>query len=175
MNYRLRITGTVGVITRVLLFARRLVTPGCCLAIAGECVRSAGDDPPLAPRPDNATLDVRTPDDRPTSDAAPVRNLVLRFVRENPTWGYRKDPRRAHASPNPTRAPCGRSSRRPGYRPNLAPSASESLRSSLRALASGIIACDFLSVDTVCAASTCSASPSGGATGSSVRAGHTMR
>jgi putative transposase len=81
--------------------------------------------------------------------AAPVRDLVLRLARENPTWGYR----RIHGELTRLEIPRAASTvwailNQAGIEP--APRrASESWRSFLRAQASGIIACDFLSVDTV--------------------------
>ena len=80
---------------------------------------------------------------------APVRELVLRLARENPTWGYR----RIHGELTRLEIPLAASTvwailKQAGIDP--APRrASESWRSFLRAQASGIIACDFLTVDTV--------------------------
>jgi putative transposase len=74
-----------------------------------------------------------TPPGRPVTNPS-IRELVVRIARENPAWGYR----RIH----------GRILRRAGIDP--APRrASESWRAFLRVQASGIIACDFLTVDTV--------------------------
>jgi hypothetical protein len=49
----------------------------------GECVRPAGNDPPRAPRPDRATLDVAARADRAASDRCPARDLELRLACEN--------------------------------------------------------------------------------------------
>jgi transposase InsO family protein len=74
---------------------------------------------------------------------------VLRLARENPTWGYR----RIHGELTRLEIPLAASTvwailKRAGIEP--APRrASESWSAFLRAQASGIIACDFLSVDTV--------------------------
>ena len=85
---------------------------------------------------------------RPRTRAS-IRELVLRLARENPTWGYR----RIHGelarleirlAPSTVWAILKRAGVDPAPR-----RASESWRSFLRAQASGIIACDFLAVDTV--------------------------
>ncbi len=78
-----------------------------------------------------------------------VRELVVRLARENPGWGYR----RIHGELARLAIPIGASTvwtilKRAGIDP--APRrASESWRAFLRVQASGIIACDFLTVDTV--------------------------
>jgi putative transposase len=85
---------------------------------------------------------------RPATVAS-VRDLVLRLARENPTWGYR----RIHGELTHLEIRLAASTvwailKQAGIEP--APRrASESWRSFLRAQASGIIACDFLTVDTV--------------------------
>jgi putative transposase len=85
---------------------------------------------------------------RPPTRAA-VRELVLRLARENPTWGYR----RIHGELTRLEIPLAASTvwailKQAGIEP--APRrATESWRSFLCAQASGIIACDFLTVDTV--------------------------
>ncbi len=90
----------------------------------------------------------RAPTGRPPTRAA-VRELVLRLARENPTWGYRW----IHVELTRLGIPLAASSvwailKRAGIDP--APRrASESWRAFLRAQASGIIACDFFTVDTV--------------------------
>jgi putative transposase len=85
---------------------------------------------------------------RPRTGAS-IRELVLRLARENPTWGYR----RIHGelarleirlAPSTVWAILKRAGVDPAPR-----RASESWRSFLRAQASGIVACDFLTVDTV--------------------------
>jgi putative transposase len=78
-----------------------------------------------------------------------VRDLVLRLARENPTWGYR----RIHGELARLEIRLAASTvwailKQAGIEP--APRrATESWRAFLRAQASGIIACDFLTVDTV--------------------------
>ncbi len=78
-----------------------------------------------------------------------MRDLVLRLARENPTWGYR----RIHGELTRLEIPLAASTvwaipKQAGVDP--APRrTSESWRRFLRAQAAGIIACDFLIVDTV--------------------------
>jgi putative transposase len=85
---------------------------------------------------------------RPRTHAS-IGELVLRLAGENPTWGYR----RIHGELTRLEITLAASTvwamlKQSGIDP--APRrASESWRSFLRAQASGIIACDFLTVDTV--------------------------
>jgi putative transposase len=89
-----------------------------------------------------------SPPGRPATSPT-IRELVVRIARENPAWGYR----RIHGELARLAIPIAASTvwtilKRAGIDP--APRrASESWRAFLRVQASGIIACDFLTVDTV--------------------------
>jgi putative transposase len=78
-----------------------------------------------------------------------VRQLIVRLARENPTWGYRRvQGELARLGRRLAAATVWQVLRRAGVPP--APRrASESWRAFLRAQAAGIVACDFITVDTV--------------------------
>jgi transposase len=85
---------------------------------------------------------------RPSLDRT-VRELIVRLARENPTWGYRRvQGELARLGMKVAPSTVWEVMRRAGLPP--APrGASESWRDFLRAQAAGIVACDFVSVDTV--------------------------
>jgi putative transposase len=109
-------------------------------------LRVAGDAAALAPAAGRTALDARRSIGRPRTSGG-IAELVLRLARENPSWGYR----RIHGelvglgirlAPSTIWAIL----RRHGIEP--APRRTELTWSQfLRAQASAIIACDFLTVD----------------------------
>jgi transposase len=85
---------------------------------------------------------------RPSLDRM-VRELIVRLARENPTWGYRRvQGELAQLGMKIAASTVWQVLRRAGVPPTPR-RASESWRDFLRAQAAGIVACDFVSVDTV--------------------------
>src|SRR4051794_19705184 len=87
------------------------------------------------------------PPGRPATDTR-VRALVVRLARENAGWGYRRIQASSPGSASGSRpARSGRSCNRPAS--TRRHGARLTWREFLRAQASGIVACDFFTVDTV--------------------------
>jgi putative transposase len=113
-----------------------------------DFVRAAGHAAALASGAGPAPLDLPAPA-WPADLAREVRDLVVRLARENPTWGYR----RIHGELRRLGYRIGASTvwtilQRAGVDPAPKRSAG-SWRQFLRAQAKGVLAVDFLTVDTV--------------------------
>jgi len=88
------------------------------------------------------------PPGRPATDAS-VRALILRLARENPGWGYRRiEGELARLGVRIAASTVWSILQQSGIEPAPRRS-SETWREFLRAQASGIVACDFFTVDTV--------------------------
>jgi hypothetical protein len=115
----------------------------------GQLDRLSSDGAPLASRRAGSrwTYPQRAPG-RPPVEAG-VAKLIVRLARENPTWGYRRiQGELARLDARVAASTVWQVLQRAGVPP--APRrASETWRAFLRAQATGIVACDFVTVDTV--------------------------
>ena len=126
----------LGALARLLpagMRGHRLVTPGTLLAWHRRLIQHKWTYPSQPGRP---------------PAGKEIRDLVLRLARENPAWGYRcvhgELCRLGHDLSAATVRRILRASRRPAPRGQ-----DTSWRAFLRAQADGLLACDFLQVDTI--------------------------
>jgi len=103
----------------------------------------------MAPPHGAPTLELPSAGARPTADSRQLQTLIVRLATENPRWGYQRI--RGELLPlgcQVSACSIARILRANGLQPAPRP-ASTTWRSFLRRQAAGIVACDFLTVDTV--------------------------
>jgi putative transposase len=109
----------------------------------------AGDAASMAPPHGAPTLDLSSAGARPAISSPAGADLIVRLATENPRWGYQRiRGELLHLGCRVSASSIARILRANGLQPAPRP-ASTTWRSFLRRQAASILACDFLTVDTV--------------------------
>jgi hypothetical protein len=112
--------------------------------------RAAGDATALAPAPDRSPLDIRTPPAGPAADrGGEIRELIVQLAREKTSWGYVRIVGELRKLGMKVSATLVRSVLAEAGIPPAPQRDRQSWRSFLRQQGESILACDFLTVDTV--------------------------